>query len=80
MIPMKGAAKTFSQTIFTVLVLLLQIAFLTQTYAFVNASNEEEHQDFNFIAYGDTRSSDRPDAVSPFHEGIVQALNPNPCL
>ena len=58
-------------------VLLLLLVWAPATIA--GQSNEgEEYEGFNFIAYGDTRSSDRPDAVSPFHEGIVQALNPNP--
>ncbi len=63
-----------------ILLVLLQIAISTQISKAENSITDTEYEDFNFIAYGDTRSSDRPDAFSPFHEGIGQALNPNPQL
>jgi predicted phosphodiesterase len=55
------------------LLVLLQISIPTQISKAENSITDTEYEDFNFIAYGDTRSSDRPDAVSPFHEGSVQA-------
>ena len=64
--------------------LLASVLFLLLVWAPATISGQskegEEYEDFNFIAYGDTRSSDLPEAVSHLHEGIVQALNPNPQL
>ncbi len=52
---------------------LLQLAFWSTAFTAADATGGTEHEAFNFIAYGDTRSSDLPDAVSPLHEGIVGA-------
>ena len=52
---------------------LFQLAFWTTACTIANATGGTENEAYNFIAYGDTRSSDLPDAVSPLHEEIVGA-------
>lgn len=59
-----------------IVIILLGFAPLSMGAAFDNPTNvstlQEEYQDFNFIAYGDSRASDFQ-GVSPLHEGIVTA-------
>jgi len=52
---------------------LFQLAVGAPTHIAADETGGTEYGGFNFIAYGDTRSSGLPDAVSPFHAGIVQA-------
>ena len=53
--------------------LLLQLLVWIPVSIPGNATAGTEYENFNFIAYGDTRSWELPDAVSPLHEEIINA-------